>query len=132
MTLRKSFVAAATALTVSIAGVSVATAQDAPVDDQSTITQDDANTTETGEGTQDGADTENTDGADTTDEELTAPEGDFSSELSSGESESGELSSSELSSDMEPEEIKDWIGVFTAAVGGLSALFVFLNRYVLN
>ena len=37
-----------------------------------------------------------------------------------------------LDKDMEvkPENIKDWIGVFTAVITALSALFAFVNKYL--
>ena len=97
-TMRKSLVATATALTVSFAGVSVATAQE--------------------EGN-----TENTVTATETDTTVTATV----TETSEPENGSAELSS-EGSSDMEADEIRDWIAVFTAVIGALSTLWTFLNR----
>ncbi len=43
-----------------------------------------------------------------------------------------EPGSSLSSEDVDPGDIKDWVGVFTAVLGGVSALFVFLDRYVLD
>ena len=68
-------------------------------------------------------------GANTT---QTSPAG--SSDLFSGSStpdandpETGEPGES-LSSDLEAKEIREWVGVFTAIIGALSAAFVFIQR----
>ncbi len=113
--MRKSLIAAATALTVSFAGVTVANALttdlDAPTSETGgSVTAED--TTDTTDGT-DG--TEGTDG--TTDE---APV--------DGEEEQVENPGSVNSSDMEAKEIRDWIAVFTAIIGALSTLFAFVNK----
>ena len=57
-----------------------------------------------------------------------------SSDLFSGSStpdandpETGEPGES-LSSDLEAKEIREWVGVFTAVIGALSAAFVFIQR----
>ena len=59
-----------------------------------------------------------------------------SSDLFSGSStpattdpETGEVIPGEsLSSDLEAKEIREWVGVFTAVIGALSAAFVFIQR----
>ncbi|MDR7329452.1 hypothetical protein [Corynebacterium guangdongense] len=98
--MRKGLVAAATALTVSFAGVSVANAQDAPAGEISITTTVDADTNSEAPAADENTDTE--------------------------PAEDSSLSS--MSSDMEPKEIRDWIAVFTAIVGALSTLFAFVNR----
>lgn len=43
-----------------------------------------------------------------------------------------EPGSSLSSEDTDPGDIKDWIGVFTTVIGALSALFVFMDRHVIE
>lgn len=45
---------------------------------------------------------------------------------------SGEAGSAEGSSDMDAKELREWISVFTAVIGALTALYTFINRYVMN
>lgn len=102
--MRKGLVAAATALTVSLAGVSVATAE--PLSDLENQTVTDLS------GTADDQTTLTVTAEADTDVEET----DASADLSSG------------SSDMEAKEIREWIGIFTAVIGAMSTLFAFINK----
>ncbi|AGF72609.1 hypothetical protein [Corynebacterium halotolerans] len=43
-----------------------------------------------------------------------------------------EPGSSLSSEDTDPDDIQDWIGVFTTVIGALSALFVFMDRHVIE
>ena len=101
--MRKGLVAAATALTVSFAGVSVANAEDSLTDEIVTNAED-------------------TD----TDSEAQAADDTNAEDTDTDSAEDSSLSS--MSSDMEPKEIRDWIAVFTAIVGALSTLFAFVNK----
>ena len=100
--MRKGLVAAATALTVSFAGVSVANAEDSLTGE--IVTTVDADT----------------------DSEAQAADDTNDVDTDTDSAEDSSLSS--MSSDMEPKEIRDWIAVFTAIVGALSTLFAFVNK----
>ena len=96
----KSLIAVATAFAVSTAGVTVATAAEDEVNTTVENTTVDASQNE-----DENAGNDNND---------TAP--------------AEETGSADLSSDMDPDDIRDWIGVFTAVIGALSALFTFVDR----
>ncbi|AJK68988.1 hypothetical protein [Corynebacterium marinum] len=53
---------------------------------------------------------------------------DGSSDISAGDDSDEDLEEGEESSSKDPNQIKSWIGVFTAVVGALSAAFVFVQR----
>lgn len=95
----KSLIAVATAFAVSTAGVTVATAA-----------ENEVNTTV------DASQNETTNEDENSGNETTTP------------APAEESGSSEMSSDMDPDDIRDWIGVFTAVIGALSALFTFIDR----
>ncbi|WP_018295632.1 hypothetical protein [Corynebacterium lubricantis] len=101
MKLRKALVAAATALTVATAGTVVANAEDNPAASSTATNVVDAPDTEKDPET----DTETT----TTEE--------ASSDLSSN-----------INTD-DPNELKSWIGVFTAVITALGAAFAFITKY---
>ncbi|WP_286955062.1 MULTISPECIES: hypothetical protein [Corynebacterium] len=95
---RKALVAGATAIAVSFAGVNVASAQSSFPSSSTTAAP--AATA---------GDDDNTDGKDGTSTTTTKP------------AESG-------SSDLSAEDIKAWIGIITAVVGALSAIYSFVNK----
>lgn len=101
---RKSLVAGATAIAVSFAGVNVATAEETGAGETTTVT--------------------------TTPE---APKGDKNENDNSGSSIS-DLSSSEgkdgEKKDVDPDEIKAWIGVVSAVIGVLGSIFAFISKYI--
>ncbi|OFS22540.1 hypothetical protein [Corynebacterium sp. HMSC04H06] len=101
---RKSLVAGATAIAVSFAGVNVATAEENPE-----VTGVEAGAGAGNNEDQTGGDNDNND-----DE--------------SGSS-IGDLSSSE-DKDVDPDEIKAWIGVVSAVIGVLGSIFAFVNKYI--
>ena len=108
MTLRKSLIAAATALTVSAAGVGVASAAEPATDtNQSSqfILAADAND----------------------------DKGSSSSSLSSSDDdkkeEGGEVTDGG-SSDIDVEDVTGWLGVFTAIIGAASALAGFISKFM--
>ncbi|HCG45918.1 hypothetical protein [Corynebacterium flavescens] len=98
---RKALVAGATAIAVSFAGVNVASAQSS-LPSSSTTTAPAAPAAPAG-------DDDNTDGEGGTSTTPTKP------------AESG-------SSDLSAENIKAWIGIITAVVGALSAIYSFVNK----
>ena len=104
MTLRKSLVAAATALTVSAAGVGVASAAE-PATDTNQSSQF----------------------------ILAADKGSSSSSLSSSDDdkkeEGGEVTDGG-SSDIDVEDVTGWLGVFTAIIGAASALAGFISKFM--
>lgn len=51
-----------------------------------------------------------------------------SSTGSAAEDEEGATGDDNLSSDLDAKEIREWVGVFTAVIGALSAAFVFIQR----
>lgn len=95
MKIRKSLVAAATALTVVTAGVS------APAFAQSSANFGSSQTP-------------------TTPAPAEGDNGDNKNETTDG------------SSDAKPDEIKNWIGVFTAVISALGALFAFVTKYIIK
>ncbi|OFP65711.1 hypothetical protein HMPREF2978_06935 [Corynebacterium sp. HMSC074C01] len=101
---RKALVAAATAATVSLSGVTVATAE-TPA--EGTPVAATPNTDDSANGKNKD---QNTDGNKKKDEE--------SSSVSEGSS----------LSDMDPKVIRDWIAVFTAIIGALGTVFAFYNK----
>lgn len=109
---RKALVAAATAATVSLSGVTVATAETTNGDTAAVNkTTDDA-----GKDAPEGKDTTNGD----------KKKDDKKDEESSSSSSNGAEGSS--ISNMKPSEIRDWIAVFTAIIGALGTVFAFYNK----
>ncbi|MDK4266910.1 hypothetical protein [Corynebacterium accolens] len=101
---RKALVAGATALSVTFAGTAVATAQE-PV----------SNTV-----------TENQQGPSVGDTGKTAKTVDPNAGNNQNKDDKKGLSLQ----DANPEDIKAWIGVFTAAIGALGTLFAFADKYL--
>lgn len=108
MTLRKSLVAAATALTVSAAGVGVASAEDATPDTNLSILA---------------AETVTPDANDD------AEGSSFGSLSSNDDDENGDPSEGG-SSDIDVDNVASWIGVFTAVIGAASALAGFISKFM--
>lgn len=107
---RKALVAAATAATVSLSGVTVATAETA--NDNTAAVNEPTNDAPKSEGEDNNKKDDKKD--DKKDEE--------SSSSSSDDSEGSSIS------DMKPSEIRDWIAVFTAIIGALGTVFAFYNK----
>ena len=108
---RKALVAAATAATVSLSGVTVANAETTPP--EATTPAAPSTTTPAAPSTTKPAD-ETTTTPSKTDED--------SSSSSSDDSKGSSIS------DMDPKEIRDWIAVFTAIIGALGTAFAFYNK----
>ncbi|HCD1552802.1 hypothetical protein [Corynebacterium striatum] len=106
---RKALVAAAAAATISFGGAGAAMAQDtpAPADQVQPVDASKVN--------------KDTDQANKNKENKKP-----STEGSSTEGSSTEGSSSNI----DQKDIKDWIGVFTAVISALGALFAFVNKYM--
>lgn len=107
---RKSLVAAA-ASTALFAGMVAAPAQAETVDPTGPSTSSETTTQ-----TEDPADSEESE----TPGEPTEPEQSSSDQLSSG--------SSNDDGNLDPGELRDWVAVFTAIIGALSTVFVFMER----
>ncbi|MFS0395960.1 hypothetical protein ACL1A3_09255 [Corynebacterium striatum] len=97
---RKALVAAAAAATISFGGAGAAMAQDTPVAD--------------------------------TQLELVAAADNNKTDDKTDKGDEGEKESSTegLSSNLEAKDVKDWIGVFTAVISALGALFAFASKYL--
>lgn len=104
---RKALVAAATAATVSLSGVSVASAEDTAV-----VTNESATSEST---TDNDKETDNS-------ESENGKEKEEESSSSSNDSEGSSIT------DMKPSEIRDWIAVFTAIIGALGTVFAFYQK----
>lgn len=104
---RKALVAAATAATVSLSGVTVATAE--PTNDDPAVV-DNATNEDAGK---DAPESESDDNKDKDKDKESS---------SSNDSEGSSIS------DMKPSEIRDWIAVFTAIIGALGTVFAFYNK----
>ncbi|PMC69138.1 hypothetical protein [Corynebacterium aurimucosum] len=105
---RKALVAAATAATVSLSGVSVASAEDTAV-----VTNESADSETT---------TDNNKETDNSESENDKEKEEESSSSSSNDSEGSSIT------DMKPSEIRDWIAVFTAIIGALGTVFAFYQK----
>ncbi|OFK68467.1 MULTISPECIES: hypothetical protein [unclassified Corynebacterium] len=105
---RKALVAAATAATVSLSGVSVASAEDTAV-----VTNESADSEST---------TDNNKETDNSESENDKEKEEESSSSSSNDSEGSSIT------DMKPSEIRDWIAVFTAIIGALGTVFAFYQK----
>lgn len=99
---RKALVAGATALSVSFAGTAVATAQE---DDSTNVTQPLSSTGTTGKTGK-----------------TVDPNAD--NDQNKGGKKDFDLKNAD------PEAVKAWIGVFTAAIGALGTLFAFADKYL--
>ena len=123
---RKALVAAATAATVSLSGVTVATAE--TTNDDTAAVNDTTNDTNTNEDA--GKDAPKSEGKNNTNTGDNGKDGnkdkDKDEESSSSSSNDSEGSSI---SDMSPREIRDWIAVFTAIIGALGTVFAFYNKH---
>ncbi|HCG2961931.1 TPA: hypothetical protein ACGIY5_001978 [Corynebacterium striatum] len=97
---RKALVAAAAAATISFGGAGAAMAQETTTPAPQPTSSADSTTTTT-----------------------TAPT------TKANEGEKGS-STEGLSSNMEAKDVKDWIGVFTAVISALGALFAFATKYL--
>ena len=111
---RKSLVAGATAIAVSFAGVNVATAEENP---QAQGVEADAGAGNNEDQT--GAEAGNN-------EDQTGGDNDNNDESGSS---IGDLSSSE-DKDVDPDEIKAWIGVVSAVIGVLGSIFAFISKHI--
>ncbi|MGV0327147.1 hypothetical protein ACUY2E_09445 [Corynebacterium confusum] len=111
---RKSLVAGATAIAVSFAGANVATAE------ENTQAQGVETGAEAGNN-QDGQNNEDQTGDD-------KDKNDKDKNDNSGSS-IGDLSSSE-DKDVDPDEIKAWIGVVSAVIGVLGSIFAFISKHI--
>lgn len=108
---RKALVAAATAATVSLSGVSVASAEDT-AEDTAVVTNESADSETT---TDNDKETDNS-------ESENDKEKEEESSSSSNDSEGSSIT------DMKPSEIRDWIAVFTAIIGALGTVFAFYQK----
>lgn len=108
---RKALVAAATAATVSLSGVSVASAEDT-AEDTAVVTNESADSETT---TDNNKETDNS-------ESENDKEKEEESSSSSNDSEGSSIT------DMKPSEIRDWIAVFTAIIGALGTVFAFYQK----
>lgn len=118
---RKAFVAAATAATVSLSGVTVATAE--TTNDDTAAVNDTTNDTNTNEDAgKDAPESEGKNNTNTGDNGKDKGKDEESSSSSSNDSEGSSIS------DMSPREIRDWIAVFTAIIGALGTVFAFYNK----
>lgn len=111
---RKSLVAGATALSVAFAGTTVANAEDTTSDLSSKITNsvEDLSSSSDNDYTADKSDDSKTDDSKTDDSK-------------SDDSKKEDTRTSKEKAD----DIKAWIGVFTAVIGALGTLFAFANKY---
>ncbi|WP_308607221.1 hypothetical protein [uncultured Corynebacterium sp.] len=109
---RKALVAAATAATVSLSGVSVASAEDT-AEDTAVVTNESADSE---------SNTDNNKETDNSESENDNKKEEESSSSSSNDSEGSSIT------DMSPREIRDWIAVFTAIIGALGTVFAFYQK----
>lgn len=111
---RKSLVAGATALSVAFAGTTVANAEDTTSDLSSKITNsvEDLSSSSDNDYAADKSDDSKTDDSKTDDSK-------------SDDSKKEDTRTSKEKAD----DIKAWIGVFTAVIGALGTLFAFANKY---
>lgn len=111
---RKSLVAGATAIAVSFAGVNVATAEEGasqPAGSVEAPANNDEKKQDEGDKGQD--DKNQNDGS-----------GSSVSDLSSSKGKDGEKK------EVDPDEIKAWIGVVSAVIGVLGSIFAFISKYI--
>lgn len=111
---RKALVAAATAATVSLSGVSVASAEDT-AEDTAVVTNESADSETT------------TDNDKETDNSESNKDNNKEKEEESSSSSSNDSEGSSIT-DMKPSEIRDWIAVFTAIIGALGTVFAFYQK----
>ena len=121
---RKSLVAGATAIAVSFAGVNVATAEENP-QAQGVEADAGAGNNEDQTGAEAGNNEDQT-GGDNDNEDQTGGDNDNNDESGSS---IGDLSSSE-DKDVDPDEIKAWIGVVSAVIGVLGSIFAFISKHI--
>ena len=116
---RKSLVAGATALSVAFAGTTVANAEDTTSDLSSKITNsvEDLSSSSDNDYTADKSDDSKTDDSKTDDSKT--------DDSKSDDSKKEDTRTSKEKAD----DIKAWIGVFTAVIGALGTLFAFANKY---
>ncbi|MGD7001150.1 hypothetical protein [Corynebacterium halotolerans] len=132
---RKSLVAAVTSAAL-VSGVLVApanaetqTPSQADVNATQEATEDDSSNEEsnTGEG-EDNTGGENVGDGDDTDGETNDDSDDNTPEPEEGSSEGFFGGSSDDDGKVDPGQIRDWVAVFTAIIGALSTVFVFMER----
>lgn len=110
---RKALAAVATTVALTTAGLSAPAFAEEPTTDPSVTTQPGKeNNPGNGDGNGGGND------------DTTPPANNDSSSFLGSSSNDGESSSK----DMDAKEIREWVGVFTAVIGALSAAFVFIQR----
>ncbi|MTD91424.1 MULTISPECIES: hypothetical protein [Corynebacterium] len=122
---RKALVAAATAATVSLSGVSVASAEDT-AEDTAVVTNESADSETT---TDNNKETDNSESTTDNNKETdnSESENDKEKEEESSSSSSNDSEGSSIT-DMKPSEIRDWIAVFTAIIGALGTVFAFYQK----
>ena len=123
---RKALVAAATAATVSLSGVTVATAETATNEEPAVV--DNTTNEDAGKDAPEGDDN----GKDAPEGDNNGKDGDSNNDDTTNEESSSSSSSDDSEgssiSDMKPSEIRDWIAVFTAIIGALGTVFAFYNK----
>lgn len=121
---RKALVAAATAATVSLSGVSVASAEDT-AEDTAVVTNESADSESN---TDNNKETDNSESEnDNKETDNSESENDNKKEEESSSSSSDDSEGSSIT-DMKPSEIRDWIAVFTAIIGALGTVFAFYQK----
>ena len=121
---RKALVAAATAATVSLSGVSVASAEDT-AEDTAVVTNESADSESN---TDNNKETDNSESEnDNKETDNSESENDNKKEEESSSSSSDDSEGSSIT-DMSPREIRDWIAVFTAIIGALGTVFAFYQK----
>ena len=121
---RKALVAAATAATVSLSGVSVASAEDT-AEDTAVVTNESADSESN---TDNNKETDNSESEnDNKETDNSESENDNKKEEESSSSSSNDSEGSSIT-DMKPSEIRDWIAVFTAIIGALGTVFAFYQK----
>lgn len=121
---RKALVAAATAATVSLSGVSVASAEDT-AEDTAVVTNESADSESN---TDNNKETDNSESEnDNKETDNSESENDNKKEEESSSSSSNDSEGSSIT-DMSPREIRDWIAVFTAIIGALGTVFAFYQK----
>ena len=121
---RKALVAAATAATVSLSGVSVASAEDT-AEDTAVVTNESADSESN---TDNNKETDNSESEnDNKETDNSESENDNKKEEESSSSSSDDSEGSSIT-DMKPSEIRDWIAVFTAIIGAPGTVFAFYQK----
>ena len=101
---RKSLVAGATALSVAVAGTTVANAEDTTSDQSSKITN-------------------------SVEDLSSSSDNDYAADKSDDSKTDDSKKEDARTSKEKADDIKAWIGVFTAVIGALGTLFAFANKY---